>query len=200
MAKILWKGGAMLAPIPSVMVTCGDEERSNIITVAWCGMMCTQPPITYISVRKKRYSYGLIRDSGEFAINLTTNELVRSADYCGVYTGAKVDKFEKCALTREKASLISAPLIAESPISLECRVRDVLELGTHDVFIADILAVNVDENLIDKNGALRIERAKLAAFAHGNYFSLGEHIGSFGFAVKKKSKKSKKAKNPIDKR
>ena len=191
MAKQKWKGGALVAPVPPAMISCGSEEdgNANIITIAWTGIINTVPPKTYISVRPKRHSYGIIKNSGEFAINLTTASLVRSADYCGVYTGAKVDKFEKCSLHKEKASEISCPLIAESPLSLECRVTDIISLGTHDMFIADIVAVDVDESLIDKDGKLRLDKAGLAAFAHGEYFALGEKLGSFGFSVKKKKKK-----------
>ena len=191
MAKQRWKGGALIAPVPPAMISCGNEEdgTSNIITIAWTGIINTIPPKTYISVRPSRHSYGLIKNSKEFAINLTTTALVRSADYCGVYTGAKVDKFEKCGLHKEEASQISCPLIEESPLSLECRVTEIIPLGTHDMFLADIVAVNVDEKLIDKNGKLRLDKADLAAFAHGEYFSLGEKIGNFGFSVQKKKKK-----------
>ena len=197
MAKQKWKGGALVAPVPPAMISCGSEEdgSANIITIAWTGIINTIPPKTYISVRPSRHSYGIIKNSGEFAINLTTAALVRSADYCGVYTGAKVDKFEKCSLHKEKASEISCPIIAESPLSLECRVTDVISLGTHDMFIADIVAVDVDESLIDKDGKLRLDKAGLAAFAHGEYFALGEKLGSFGFSVKKKKKKKPQSSN-----
>lgn len=197
MAKLKWKGGALIAPVPPAMVSCGSEEdgSSNIITVAWTGITNTQPPKTYISVRPSRHSYKLIKESGEFAINLTTRELVKHADWCGVYTGAKVNKFERCALTKEKANDISCPLIAESPLSLECRVTDIIPLGSHHMFLADIVAVDVDEKLIDKDGKLRLDKAGLAAFAHGEYFALGERIGTFGFSVKKKKHKSQKPKD-----
>jgi flavin reductase (DIM6/NTAB) family NADH-FMN oxidoreductase RutF len=173
------------------MISCGSEEdgSSNIITVAWTGILNTIPPKTYISVRPSRHSYKLIRERGEFAINLTTAELVKSADYCGIYTGAKVNKFEKCNLHKEEASEISCPLIAESPLSLECRVTDVIELGSHHMFLADIVAVDVDESLINSDGKLCLDRAHLAAFAHGEYFALGEKLGYFGYSVKKKKKK-----------
>ncbi len=191
MAKLKWKGGALVAPVPPAMISCGNEAdgSANIITIAWTGIINTIPPKTYISVRPSRHSYAIIKESREFAINLTTSSLVRSADYCGIYTGAKVDKFEKCGLHKEKASEISCPLIAESPLSLECRVSEIIPLGTHDMFIADIVAVNVDETLIDKEGKLRLDKAGLAAFAHGEYFALGEKLGTFGFSVKKKKKK-----------
>ncbi len=190
MGKIKWKGGALLSPLPPVMVSCGTQEKSNILTIAWTGITNTIPPMTYISVRPQRYSYGIIRESGEFVINLTTSSLIRSADYCGIYTGAKVDKFAKCGLTKEKASEVQCPLIAQSPLSVECKVTKIIPLGSHDMFMADIVAVDVDESLIDKNGRLRLEDAGLAAFAHGEYFELGRKIGTFGFSVRKKKFKS----------
>ena len=186
MSKIAWKGGALLGPLPPVMVSCGDGERDNIITVAWTGITCTHPPKTYISIRPSRHSYPIIKASGEFVINLAPAALVRSVDYCGIYTGAKVDKFAKCKLTREPAQVVKCPMIAEAPLSLECRVTDILPLGSHDMFLADIVAANVDEALLDEKGALRLSRAGLAAFAHGEYFELGRRIGKFGFSAAKK--------------
>ena len=189
MSKIAWKGGALIAPVPPAMVTCGQGETANIITIAWTGIINTHPPKTYISVRPSRHSYGLIKESGEFVINLTPAKLVRAADYCGIHTGRKVNKFEKCGLHMEEASSVSCPMISESPMSLECRVTDVIELGSHHMFLADIVAVDVDESLIDGEGKLRLDQAGLAAFAHGEYFELGKRIGTFGFSVKKKHKK-----------
>ena len=189
MSKIVWRGGALTAPVPPCMVTCGEGENSNIITIAWTGIINTVPPKTYISVRPTRHSYELIRSSGEFVVNLTPTSLVRAADYCGVHTGKKVKKFEKCGLHAAPASQVVCPLIEESPLSLECRVTDIIELGSHHMFLADIVAVDVDEGLVDKEGKLHLERANLAAFAHGEYFELGRRIGTFGFAVKKKGKK-----------
>lgn len=188
MAKVKWRGGALLAPVPPVMVSCGDMETSNIITVAWTGILNTIPPKTYISVRPSRYSYELIKERGEFVINLSTADLIRTVDSCGVYTGRKVDKFKKYSLTKTEAFEVSAPLIGECPLSLECRVTDIVPLGSHDMFIADIVAVDVDETLLDKDGKLHLDRANLAAYAHGEYFELGKKIGSFGFSVKKKKK------------
>lgn len=189
MSKINWKGSTILGPIPPVMVTCGDMEKSNIITIAWTGITNTKPPRTYISVRPERHSYNIIKESREFVINLTTAEMVRHADYLGVYTGRKIDKFKKSGLTKEAASVVSCPLIAESPLSLECKVFDVIPLGSHDMFLANIEAVSVDETLIDSDGKLRLDKAHLAAFAHGEYFELGKKLGSFGFSVAKKKKK-----------
>ena len=188
MAKVSWKGGALIAPLPPVMVSCGAGEKKNIITVAWTGITNTIPPKTYISVRKSRHSYNLIRESGEFVINLTPASLVRAADYCGMYTGAKKDKFRECNLTAEDSEQVACPSIAESPLSLECKVSSVKELGTHDMFEADIVGVRVDEHLLDKNGKLCIERAELAAYAHGEYFALGKKLGKFGFSAAKKKK------------
>ena len=192
MAKIKWRGGALTAPVPPAMVSCGSMEKSNIITVAWTGITNTVPPKTYISVRPSRYSYNLIKESGEFVINLTTSEIIKRADYCGIYTGAKVDKFAKCGFSKEEASEVSCPIIAESPLSLECKVTDIIELGSHHMFMADIVAVDVDESLVDSKGKLHLERAGLAAFAHGEYFELGKKIGYFGISADKKHKKGKK--------
>ena len=189
MKKLKWKGGTLLAPVPPVMVTCGDMENSNIITVAWTGIINSEPPKTYISVRPSRHSYNIIKERGEFVINLTPSRLVRSADWCGVYSGKNVDKFAKCKLTKEQANEVSAPLISECPVALECKVSNIVPLGTHHMFLADIVAVDVDDALLDENGKLRLDRAGLAAFAHGEYFELGKKIGSFGFSVKKKHKK-----------
>ena len=192
MSKIVWKGGALAAPLPPCMVTCSDGERDNIITIAWTGIVNTIPPKTYISVRPSRHSYEMIKKSGEFVINLTPVSLIKTADYCGIHTGAKVDKFERCGLHKTAASAVSVPLIEECPLALECKVTDVIPLGSHDMFLADIVAVDVDESLIDKAGKLHLERAGLAAFAHGEYFALGGKIGDFGFSVRKKKKHHKK--------
>ena len=192
MAKIHWKGSTLLGPVPPVMVTCGTMDKPNILTIAWTGITNTVPPKTYISVRPKRHSYNLIKESGEFVINLTTEQLVRHADWCGVYTGAKVDKFARCGLTAAPSSKLSCPLIAESPLSIECRVKEIVPLGSHDMFIAEIVAIDIDEELIDRNGKLCLDKAGLVAFAHGEYFALGKKLGSFGYSVKKK-KSHKKA-------
>lgn len=190
MAKSTWKPSTLLGPLPPVLVSCGSMERSNLITIAWTGIVNTIPPMTYISVRPERYSYPIIKDSGEFVINLTTAALCRAADFCGARTGAKWDKFEACGLTKEKVSQLSCPAVAESPLNLECRVQDILPLGSHHLFLAEIAAVNVEDSLLDENGKLCLDRAGLAAFAHGEYFELGKRIGSFGFSVRKKKKKA----------
>ena len=191
MSKIHWKGSTLLAPLPPMMVSCGTDEHPNIITVAWTGITNTIPPKTYISVRPQRHSYALIKETGCFTINLTPASLIRQADYCGMYTGAKVNKFEKCHLTPEKGINVPCPSIAECPISLECRVCDVIPLGSHDMFLADIVTVSVDESLLDASGKLCLERAHLAAFAHGEYYEVGTCIGKFGFSAVKKHKKGK---------
>ena len=194
MAKVKWKGGTLLAPVPAVMVSCGDGQNDDIVTVAWTGIINSDPPKTYISLRPSRFSYDLIKRTGAFAINLVPASLVSVADSCGVYSGRNVDKFEKYKLGKEVANEISCPLIAQSPMALECRVTDVVPLGTHDMFIADIVAVDVDESLIDEKGKLHLERARLSAYVHGDYYELGRRIGGFGFSVRKKSKKNHRKK------
>lgn len=198
MPKKTLKGGAMLAPVPAVMVSVGDESEKNIITVAWCGTLCTIPPKTYISVRPSRHSYEIIKRTGEFVINLVPSALAKKADYCGIYTGAKVDKFEKCAFTAEPIEGVTAPAIAECPVSIACRVSETVPLGSHDMFIADVLSVEADESLFDASGALRMERADLCAYVHGAYFTLGKELGKFGFSAAKKKKS--KAKGSVKKK
>lgn len=192
MAKVSWKAGAMLSPVPPVLVSCSDGERDNLITVGWTGIICTEPAKTYISIRPERFSYEIISKSREFIINLPSSHIIRSIDFCGVRSGRRLDKFKECRLTKEKATQVACPAVAESPISIECRVTDIIKLGTHDMFMADIIAVNVDERYIDEKGKLRIEQCSLAAYAHGSYFALGKKIGSFGYSVKKKQTKNRK--------
>ena len=189
MAKKTLKGGALLAPLPPTMVSCGDMENSNIITIGWTGILNTIPPKTYISVRPTRHSYNIIKEKGEFVINLTPAHLTKEADYCGIYTGKKVNKFEKCKLTKVKGTQVDTPMIGECPISIECRVTDIISLGSHDMFMADIVAINVDEELFDKEGKMHFEKAGLIAYAHGEYYELGKKIGRFGFSTDKKKKK-----------
>ena len=193
MAKIKWKGGALIAPVPPAMISCmGSDGKPNIITVAWTGILSTHPPKTYISVRPSRHSYELIKESGEFVINLTSKELTRAADLCGMKTGKKIDKFKECHLTAEfdeNFTEFSCPSIAESPMSIYCKVDQIIPLGSHDMFIADIVGIGVDERLIDEKGKLCLDKAGLTAFAHGEYFELGKKIGAFGFSVAKKKKK-----------
>ena len=173
------------------MVSCGTLDKPNVLTVAWTGILNTAPPKTYISLRPTRYSYDIIKKSGEFVINLTTAELIWAADFCGVRSGRENDKFALTGLTPEKASQVACPMIAQSPVSIECRVVEVVSLGSHDMFIADIVAVNIDGRYIDKDGKLHLDKCSLAAFAHGEYFELGKKIGTFGFSVRKKNKNNR---------
>lgn len=188
MSKITWKSGTFIYPIPAVMVSCGTMEEANIITVAWTGIINTDPAMCYISVRPTRHSYEVIKKSGEFVINLTTRNLAYATDWCGVKTGAKVDKFKEMHLTKEKAKFVKCPMIKESPVSVECKVKEIKELGSHHMFVAEILAINADEKYIDEKGAFDISKCDLIAYSNGNYYSLGKKIGRFGFSVKKSTK------------
>ncbi len=186
-AKSEWKPGNMLYPLPAVMISCKrPDERPNIITVAWCGTVCSDPPMVSVSIRKERYSHDIIDETKEFVINLTTVELAYATDYCGVRSGRDIDKFEKMKLTAAPASKVSCPVIAESPVNIECKVVDVKELGSHDMFIAEVAAVDVSEEYMDENGKFDLNGTGLVAYSHGEYFKLGEKIGRFGFSVKKK--------------
>ena len=192
MGRIHLKSGTLLGPLPAVMVSCGDMENSNIITVAWTGILSSDPPRAYISVRPSRHSHDILREKGEFVINLTTERLARATDYSGIFTGAKVDKFEKCRLTKCESKCVSAPTIEESPLSLECKVFEVIESGTHDVFMADIVNVSCREDIMDESGRICLERAGLMAYSHGEYYALGRRLGKFGFSAAKKKKQGKK--------
>ena len=191
MEKVKFRGGALLAPVPPVMVSCGDAAHRNILTVAWTGILNTVPPKTYIAVRPQRHSHGLLTEHREFVINLTPASLVRAADYCGMYTGKKVDKFAACRLTPQYVDEVSAPLIAECPLSLCCRVTEIVPMGSHDLFFADIVAVYANGELMNEKGKLCMERAALAAYVHGEYFALGKRLGKFGFSAAKKKPKNK---------
>lgn len=192
MPKTSWKPGTMIYPVPAVMVTCGNSpENYNIITIAWTGTINSDPPMAYISVRKSRHSHKLIKDSGEFVINLTTEELARATDWCGVKSGSKVDKFKEMKLTPIKATKVSAPMIDESPINIECKVFEIKELGTHDMFIAEVIAVNADEKYLDpKTGAFDLSKANPITYSHGHYYTLGKPLGKFGWSVEKKKKRN----------
>jgi flavin reductase (DIM6/NTAB) family NADH-FMN oxidoreductase RutF len=190
MARKHFSGGALTAPVPPVLVSVGGEDESNLITIGWTGILATSPPKTYISVRPERHSYAILKKTGEFVINLAPASLVKTVDFCGIYTGAKVDKFEKCALSRAKSNKVEAPTVAECPIALECRVCEVIPMGTHDVFIADIVSVSCDESVLDEQGKIRFDKADLLAYAHGEYYRLGEVLGAFGFSAAKKKKAS----------
>lgn len=182
-----WKPGNMLYPVPAVMVSCAKPgQKPNIITVAWAGTICSDPVMLSISVRKERFSHEIISETGEFVVNLTTKDLCRAADFCGVRSGRDVDKFKEMKLTPLKSSRISAPGIAESPVNIECRVVEVKELGSHDMFIARVEAVTADERFMDESGRFKLDDARLVAYSHGEYFELGEKIGKFGFSVAKR--------------
>lgn len=194
MAKQLWKGGNMLYPVPAVMVSLADREgKSNIITVAWAGTVCTNPPMLSISVRPERYSYGILKDTGEFVVNLTTEHLARATDFCGVKSGRDVDKFRELGLTEESAEFVRAPLIGESPVNLECRVTKVEELGSHHLFLAEVLAVHADETYLDENNRFALEKTRPLAYVHGQYYGLGNLLGTFGYSVRKRKKTRKKS-------
>lgn len=200
MSKVTWKSGTFIYPLPAVMVSCGTMEESNIITVAWTGIINTDPAMCYISVRPTRHSYEMIKKTGEFVINLTTKDLAYATDWCGVKTGAKVDKFKEMKLTKEKANFVNCPMIKESPVSVECKVKEIRELGSHHMFVAEILGINADEKYINENGTFDISKCDLIAYSNGNYYSLGKKIGRFGFSVQKKKKTAKKSGKTIDKK
>ncbi len=186
MSKVMWKPGTFIYPIPAVMVSCGTMEKSNIITVAWTGIINSNEPMCYISVRPERYSYNIIKESGEFVINLTSKDLTYATDWCGVKSGKNVDKFKEMNLTKEKCNFVKCPAIAESPVSIECRVKEIKELGSHHMFMAEVLSINADEKYIDEKGAFDITKCNLVAYANGKYFELGNQVGKFGYSVKKK--------------
>lgn len=188
MEKQVWKPGAMLNPVPVVMVSCGQPGcKPNIITVAWAGTVCSDPPMLSISIRKERYSHGIISSTGKFVVNLVSQQLVRAADWCGVKSGRDYDKFAEMNLTPQKAQTSGCPSIAESPVNIECSVDRIIELGSHDLFLAKIDSVSVDSSLIDsKTGALDLGKASLAAYCHGQYIALGSQIGKFGYSVRKR--------------
>ncbi len=186
MSRVSFKPGTFLYPLPAVMVTSGDMENSNVLTVAWTGIICSDPAMTYISIRKERYSYELIKKNMEFCINLTSENVAFATDYVGVRSGKNEDKFKSMNLTKEKASIVKCPMIKECPVCIECKVKEIKELGSHDMFIAEIVAVNVDEKYIDETGKFDMQKCNLIAYSHGEYYKLGEKIGKFGYSVKKK--------------
>ena len=190
MAKKVWKPGTFIYPITAVLVTSGNMKESNILTVAWTGIINTNPATVYISVRPERYSYNLIKQNKEFAINLTNEGLAYATDWCGVRSGSKYDKFKEMKLTKEKAQFIKAPLIKESPVSIECRVIEERNFGTHTMFTAEVLSIDADEKYIDDKGAFDISKCDLIAYANGGYYKLGKKIGKFGYSVEKKKNKN----------
>lgn len=193
MAKQMWKPGTLLNPVPVVMVSSGSSKGvNNIITVAWTGIVCSDPAMLYVSIRPERYSYDVIKSSGNFVLNIPDRSLTYAVDFCGVKSGRDVNKFEHLGLTAQKSNLIDAPSIGECPVNIECKVKDVLTLGSHDMFISEILCVDVEEGLIDKSGKLHLEKADLICYNHGEYMALAKSLGHFGFSVRKSPKKGKK--------
>ncbi len=192
MPKQFWKGSTLLAPVPAALVTCGTLEEPNVLTIGWTGIVCTRPPMTYISVRPERYSHDIIKNSGEFVINLTTSSMCRETDLCGVKSGKDIDKFALCGFHAVPAKNVSAPLIEECPVSLECRVTESKLLGSHTMFLAEIVGIAADEKYIDSKGKLNLQQCGLMAYAHGEYFALGRKLGDFGYSVRKKKKHRKK--------
>ena len=186
MARQTWKPGTLVYPLPAVIITCKNEGIENALTVAWTGTICTDPAMTYISIRKERYSYDLIKKSKVFCINLTTEELEYEKDYCGVKSGKNENKFKSLNLETEPATMIDVPMLKKSPVTIECKVEEIKELGSHDMFIAKVLAINVDEKYLDETGKFDMEKCNLIAYSHGQYYTLGKNIGKFGFSVKKK--------------
>lgn len=191
MSKQLWKAGNMIYPLPAVMVSCGNMENANIITIAWTGTICTNPPMVYVSIRPTRYSYELIKDSMEFVINLTTKDLARATDFCGVKSGKDHDKFKENRLTPIRGNFVNAPMIEESPVNMECRVTEIKELGSHHMFIAEVLGVHVDEKYMDEKGKFSLSDSHPICYSHGTYFDLGSSLGTFGYSVAKKKRKKK---------
>ncbi|WP_455716347.1 flavin reductase family protein [Anaerosporobacter sp.] len=199
MSKEVWKAGNMLYPLPVVMVSCKNgDEKPNIITVAWAGTVCTNPPMVSISVRPERHSYTMIEQSKEFVINLTTKDLVRATDYCGVRSGRDVDKFKEMGLTTQESSKVSAPGIKESPVNIECKLKEIIKLGSHDMFLATVEAIQVDTSLLNEKGKLELSKSNPIVYSHGEYYDLGSLLGTFGYSVKKsnptKAKKKQKRK------
>ena len=194
MEKELWKPGNMLYPLPVVMVTCQENGKDNIVTVAWAGTICTNPPMLSISVRPERYSHGMIERTGEFVVNLTTKELVKACDYCGVKSGRDTDKFLDTGLTAVPAAHVQAPLIGESPVNLECKVKDILRLGSHDLFLAEVGGVQVNKEYMNEKGKFELAKAEPVVYSHGEYYGLGELLGTFGYSVRKEQKKNGKRK------
>lgn len=190
MGKIDFKPGNMLYPLPAVMATVRDKEGvDNIITVAWTGTVCTNPPMLYISVRPERHSYKALQETGEFVVNLTTEAMAKGTDYCGVRSGRDVDKFKETGFHKGEASKVNCAIIEESPVNIECKVREVLPLGSHHMFIADVVHVSVDEQYMDEKGTFHLDRSNPMVYSHGTYFSIGESLGTFGYSVRKKKKK-----------
>lgn len=193
MSKEFWKAGNMVYPLPAVLISCQREgEKPNLFTVAWTGTICTNPAMVYISVRPERYSYSIIEESKEFVINLTNEQIVKAVDFCGVRSGRTVDKFQETGLTPVPAHMVKVPLVEESPVNIECRLKEIVKLGSHDMFIAEVLGVNVDQKYLNEHGKFELGKAQLVAYSHGEYYGLGDLIGTFGYSVRKDKKKKRK--------
>lgn len=189
MAKQSWKPGNMLYPVPAVLVSCRDKEgKDNLLTIAWAGTICSDPAMLSISVRKERHSYKMIKESGVFVVNLTTKDLVKATDYCGVKSGKDEDKFAAMGLSKGEAEKINAPIIMESPVNIECKVQQVLELGSHDMFLAEVVNVQISDEYMDEKGGFHLNDAGLLAYSHGEYYELGAKLGTFGYSVRKNAK------------
>lgn len=202
MGKDIWKPGTVLYPVPAVMVTCGTMEEKNIITVAWTGTVNSDPAMTYVSIRPGRHSYGIIKERGEFVINLVTEELAYACDLCGVKSGRDIDKFAELHLTAKKGEKVDAPILCESPVNIECKVKQIIPLGTHDMFLAEVVSVQVSDEYLDETGKFHFEKAKPICYSHGAYYGLGKKLGTFGYSVKKKENKpaAKGKKKPVPKK
>ena len=193
MTKVTWKAGTMLAPVPPALISCGTIEKPNVMTAAWTGIICTEPTLVYVSIRPSRYSNELIRQTGEFVINIPTTKLAKAVDLCGIKSGRGINKFQLAGITAAPCEKINAPQVSEAPVSLECKVKEITSLGTHDMFLAEVVAVDVDEAYINGKQALDLQKAGLLAYAHGFYYGLGRKIGKFGWSVEKKSTKRKRS-------
>ncbi len=192
MSKVFWNGSIVLAPVPPVLVTCGTMENNNVLTVAWTGVLNTRPPMTYVSIRPERYSYDIIKKTGQFAINLTTSAMCKQVDFCGVRSGKDIDKFKACNFNLLSANKIDTPIIEECPVALECVVKEAIDLGSHTMFMSEIVGVDIDQKYIDSKGKLNLQQSGLMAYSHGEYFALGRKLGDFGFSVRKKKKRNTK--------
>ena len=193
MSKQSWKPGNLLYPVPAVLVTCQDKDgKDNVLTVAWAGTICSSPVMLSISVRKERYSHHMIKDTGEFVVNLTTKRLLRATDYCGVRSGRDEDKFESMHLTKGKAEKVKPPIIVESPVNLECKVKQIVELGSHDMFVAEVVNVQISDVYMDEKGSFHLNESELIAYSHGEYYSLGDKLGTFGWSVRKTTSSKKR--------
>ena len=192
MGKISWKPGNMIYPLPAVMVTCRDQGKDNVLTIAWTGTICTNPPMTYISVRPERYSYDMIKNSGEFVINLTTKDLAKATDFCGVRSGKDLDKFQEMKLAKEEAQVVNAPVLSASPVNIECKVEDIIPLGSHHMFVARVVNIMVDDSYMEESGRFALEATNPLVYAHGSYFETVKQLGTFGYSVRKKKKRKKR--------